>query len=315
MLHRLLALLGYLAARVDALTSPLLRALRLRISGVWLLVALLLVGAAVPSFMEAARRSPQGVTIDQITNRGLSALTSWVRLEGEVVTLRDDRATSAGYAVTSVLIADGKAIALHSSAPVERRSSITGQAANSPGIGQQIRELAPPGLLDGIEVSPNGLVLVDDVPPPESATPWWLVYLGLVVAAGLVVGRLVGYPVFGATSQRPAGALRAGESVPVGVEGELRRTGRASAVPFGAARVSAGDQRGELRLQIAPTEHVPEHELRLRRDMWTSFTPGRLYTIGEAMPALRVRSFALHGTISFGSVSDRDRSAALLDEG
>lgn len=314
MLHRLLALLGYLAARVDALTSPLLRGLRLRISGVWLLVALLLIGAAVPTFIEAARRSPQGVTIDQITNRSLSALTSWVRLEGEVVTLRDDRATSAGYAVTSVLIADGKAIALHSSVPVDGRPSITGQAANSPRIGQQISELAPPGLLDGIEVSPNGLLLVDDVPPPESATPWWLVYLASAVAAALIVGRVVGYPVFGATPPRRAEALRAGESLPVGVEGELRRTGRTSAVPFGAARVSAGDERGELRLQIAPTERVPAHEVRLRRDMWTSLTPGRLYTVGEAMPALQVRSFALHGTISFGSVADRDRSAALLDE-
>jgi len=216
MIHRVLALLGYLAARVDALLRPLLARFGIRISGVWLVALLLLLAAAVPTYFEAIRVSPQGVSIDQITDRSLSALTSWVRLDGRVVTVRDARGTTAGNSVTSVLIdAQGNGIMLNSKEPVDGRKNITGQAANSPGAGDILRGMAPPGLLDGVDVSPNGLVLVDDVPPPESTTPWWLIYALLILAAALIGGLLIGYPVFGPERPRSRQPLASGKTVRV----------------------------------------------------------------------------------------------------
>jgi hypothetical protein len=315
MLHRLLALLGFVAIRIDGwLRAPLAR-LGIRISGIWLIALVLLVAAAIPTYLEATRRSPQGVDIDQITQRSLSALTSWVRLEGRVVTLDDNRQAQAQYGVTSVLIDGDKAIMLSSSQPVEDREEITGQAANAPGAGDRVRSLAPPGLLDGIQVSPNGLVLVDDVPPPPSTTPWWAVYTALIVAGLLVIGLLVGYPVFGASRRSSrAPVLDSGERVPVGVSAELRRSGRTTSLPIGGAQLDRGERPGELVVHIPEAVDAPAHEVPIRPDMWTSVSTGSLYTVSAAVPAFQVRSFALHGIVSFSSALDRDRAAAVLTE-
>lgn len=313
MFYRLLAVLGFVAARLGSwLKAPLAR-LGIHFSGVWLVVLLLLIAAAIPTYLEASRVSPQGVSIDQITQRSLSALTSWVRLEGRVVTLEDNRSAQAQYGVTSVLIDGGKAIMLSSSEPVENREDITGQAANAPGAGDRLRSLAPPGLLDGVEVSPNGLVLVDDVPPPPSTTPWWLVYADLIVAAALVVGVVVGYPVFGETRPRSAAPLSGAESVPVGVSAELRRSGRTTSLPIGGASLGAGAAPASLLLHIPDSVDAPAHEVPIHRDMWTSVRTGSEYTASGSVPALEVRSFALHGIVSFASAADRDRAAAVLD--
>jgi hypothetical protein len=313
MIHRFLALLGFATAQINArLRGPLAR-LGVHVGGVWLMVVLLLIVAAVPTYLEASKVSPQGVSIDQITQRSLSALTSWVRLEGRVVTLSDNRSSQAQYGVTSVLIRDGKAIMLSSSQPVENRNDITGQAANAPGAGDRIRSLAPPGLLDGIDVSPNGLVLVDDVPPPPSTTPWWLVYADLAIAAGLVVGSAVGYPVFGAIGRRRRPPLASGEQVPVGVAAELRRSGRTATLPLGAASVGRGETAATLLLKIPDSIDAPAHDVSIHRDMWTSARAGSQHTVGASAPALEVRSFALHGVVTFASADDRDRAAAVLD--
>jgi hypothetical protein len=315
MIHRLLALLGFVATRIDGwLRAPLAR-LGIRISGIWLIALVLLVAAAIPTYFEATRRSPQGVGIDQITQRSLSALTSWVRLDGRVVTLDDNRTAQAQYGVTSVLIEGDKAIMLSSSQPVEDRDEITGQAANAPGAGDRIRSLAPPGLLDGIQVSPNGLVLVDDVPPPPSTTPWWAVYTALIVAGLLVIGLLVGYPVFGASRRSSRSrALGSGERVPVGVSAELRRSGRTTSLPIGGAQLDRGERPGELVVHIPEAVDAPAHEVPIHGDMWTSVTTGSLYTVSSAVPAFQVRSFALHGIVSFSSALDRDRAAAVLTD-
>jgi hypothetical protein len=314
MIHRFLALLGFAATRINAwLRAPLAR-LGLQLAGVWLVVLVLLIAAAIPSYFEAAKVSPQGVSIDQITQRSLSALTSWVRLEGKVVTLNDNRSAQAQYGVTSVLIRDGKAIMLSSSQPVEQRDDITGQAVNAPGSGDRIRSLASPGLLDGIGVSPNGLVLVDDVPPPPSTTPWWLIYADLALAAGLVIGTVVGYPVFGAARPRRVAPLRATEELPVGVVAELRRSGRTTSLPLGGASLGRGDTPATLLLKIPAAIEAAAHDVNIHRDMWTFARAGTEYTVGGSVPALEVRSFALHGIVSFASADDRDRAAAVLDE-
>ena len=315
MIHRVLALLGYLAASVDALLRPLLARFGIRISGVWLVALLLLLAAAVPTYFEAIRVSPQGVSIDQITDRSLSALTSWVRLDGRVVTVRDARSTTAGNSVTSVLIdAQGNGIMLNSKEPVDGRKNITGQAANSPGAGDILRGMAPPGLLDGVDVSPNGLVLVDDVPPPESTTPWWLIYALLILAAALIGGLLIGYPVFGPERPRSRQPLASGKTVRVGVDAELRRSGRTTTLGIGEARIGRGETPGELLLAIPEAVAAPAHEVPIRRDMWTSVTIGSLHTVGRAVPAFQVRSFALHGIVSFASSAERDQAAAVLNE-
>ncbi len=318
MLHRLLAFLGLAAARIDGWLRPPLRRVGIHVSGVWLVVALLLLGAAVPTYFEAVRVSPQGVGIDQITNRSLSALTSWVRLEGRVATVRDERSATAGNSVTSVLIDDQhRGIMLSSTMPVEGRKVITGQAANSPRAGDTLRSWAPPGLLDGVEVSPNGLVIVDDVPPAPSTTPWWIIYAAVIVAAALVIGLAVGYPVFGIDRPRTQGLrpLSGGQTVPVGLDAELRRSGRKTELGIGRARIGSGRQPGELLLAIPQAVDAPAHDVRIRRDMWTSVSIGRLYSVRGGVPAFQVRSFALHGIVSFASVAERDRAAGVLAEG
>lgn len=310
MLHRLLAVLGFASTRLDALLRPLTRRGSYEISATWLIVVLLLVAAAIPTYAEASRAGPQAVGIDQVSNGSLPGLVSWVRLKGRVVTLRDDRATVAGYAVTSVLISSGQAIMLSSTQPVAARTSITGQAALATGSGHVVESLAPPGLLDGISVSPAGLIQVDDVSPPESAMNWLPVWLALIAALCLAVGWKAGYPVFAdLRRRRGARALRSGESVPVGVEAELRRSGRTTALGRGQGRLerdASSDHQLALRLPGAA------NVVAIRHDMWTAVHVGTLYTVCGAIPALQVRSFALHGAITFERSADRDRAAAVL---
>ena len=310
MLHRALAILGFASMRLDGALRPLTRRLGPEVSASWLVVALLLAAAAVPTYAEAARVSPQGASIEQVSSGSLSAAVNWVRLDGRVVTLRDDRARVAGYAVTSVLINSGQAIMLSSSQPVAGRPSITGRAMLAPGSGDLVRSLAPPGLLDGVRVSPAGFVQVDDVQPPASTINWLPVWLALLVALALAIGAMAGYPIFAELRrQRAARALRAGESVAVGVQVELRRSGVVTRVEQGQARLErdpGGDHALALRLPGSAAG------VAVRRDMWTAVQVGTLSTVQGWMPALQVRSFALYGTITFNRGEDRDRAAAIL---
>lgn len=310
MLHRVLAVLGFASARVDVALRPLTRRLGDELSATWLVVVLLLIGAAIPTYAEASRVGPQTVSVDQIANGSLSGLVSWVRIRGRVVTLRDERATVAGYAVTSVLISSGQAIMLSSSQPIAGRTSITGQATLAAGSGHLIQSLAPPGVLDGVRVSPSGLVQVDDVSQPESTVNWVPVWLALIAALCLAIGWKTGYPVFADLHRRRgARSLRSGESVPVGVEVELRRSGRITALDQGQARLERDPHSDH---QLALWLPGAESGVALRHDMWTAVHVGTLYTIARAIPALQVRSFAMYGSITFNRSDDRDRAAAVL---
>jgi len=309
-LHRGLALLGFASTRLDSATRPVTRRLGPEVSASWLVVGLLLVAAAVPTYAEASRVSPQGASIEQVSNGSLSAAVNWVRLDGRVVTLRDERARVAGYAVTSVLISSGQAIMLSSSQPVAGRTSITGRAMLAPGSGDLVRSLAPPGLLDGVHVSPAGFVQVDEVALPASTINWLPVWLALIVALALAVGAKTGYPVFAELRRRRAArALRSGESVAVGVEVELRRSGVITTVARGRARLEhdpQGDRQLVLRLPGAAAD------VAVSRDMWTAVHVGTLSTVRGSVPALQVRSFALYGSITFSRGEDRDRAAAVV---
>jgi len=309
-LHRGLALLGFASTRLDSATRLVTRRLGPEVSASWLVVGLLLVAAAVPTYAEASRVSPQGASIEQVSNGSLSAAVNWVRLDGRVLTLRDDRARVAGYAVTSVLISSGQAIMLSSSQPVAGRTSITGRAMLAPGSGDLVSSLAPPGLLDGVRVSPAGFVQVDDVQPAASTINWLPVWLALLVALALAIGAIAGYPTFAELRRRrSARALRPGESVAVGVEVELRRSGMLTRVAQGQARLER-DARGDHALALLLPGAAAG--VAVRRDMWTAVQVGTLSTVQGWVPALQVRSFVLYGTITFSRAEDRDRAAAIL---
>ncbi len=314
MLHRFLALLGFAAARIDEWLRPVMTRIGLHASGVWAVVLLLLVAAAVPAFGEASRVSPQEVRVPELES-GLSALVTSVRVRGRVVTLRDDRTSQAGYAVTSVLLdGEGHALLLGSRRPIEDRRSVTGAPERVPGSGDVVRRLAPAGLLDGVRVAENVQVLVDDVPFPESTMNWLPVWLCVILCAGLLIGRRVGYPVFAAARRTPSVTpLRDGEWLPVRVHGELKRTGRVLTIAPEHARLGRSPQ-GRVELLLETDADGRRETFAIRRDMWSSVTRGTLSWARGSRPALQVRSFVLHGTIELGSGEARDRASAVLDE-
>jgi len=292
----------------------------IRFGGVWVVVSVLLLAAAIPASIEASERQPLGQRVDDLRD-GFSALSGWVRMTGEITTLTSPTAVAGGQQVQSLLVEpSGDAILLLANRELDELTEITGQVSNSANAADTARRVGGPRFPVGdLEVIDRYVITVDDPIVPADRQTWAPVWVALGVAAVLVVGRRVGYPVVRLRPDAPPPAgprpLAVGEPMDVRPLEPQEETGPSLAAPWGrlerVPRHRHTDPYFELRI---PGQERP---IQFRRHRWSRATPGTLWTIRERVPVVHLHDWGIEVVLALRSEADRDRllaSFALDDE-
>jgi hypothetical protein len=316
MFGRFLAICGWLAMKVRRpFTGPLSS---LRRWAPYVVAGLLLILAAAPIVAPMFQAQPQDVTIQQILDGGVTESSRWVRLQGRVVPLTEAPADEPGSYGLFVDAADTlQAIVVRSGGQITRAAStaITGHLAGAIVAVEEDLPLeatvfgAPPAII------PNLVVQLDEAALPERIVLWPLSILPLLLAAVLVVGAAVGYPVFRPTSEVDvvSSPLAPGERVPAAFAGRLGPMVRDLADP-GAALivVRPGPSGNVLTAQPLSDDERPAPPPVPIGGGWSRGRIGWVYTVSEAVPALRLRAESIDATLLFAKTGERDRVAGLI---
>lgn len=277
--------------------------------GVALVVVTLLTAAAIPAVLEASERQPIGQRVDDLRD-GVSSLTNWVRMFGEITTLTSPEAVAGGQQVQSLLVEpSGDAILLLSHRELDELDEITGTVSSSATAGTTARRVGGERFPAGdLEVIDRYVITVDDPIVPAGAQVW----IALGVAALLVVGRWVGYPLIWLRRNAPApvGArpLAIGEAIEVRPIDPEEETGPALRAGWGRLeRVPRERDTDPYFILHEPGETRP---VEFRRHRWSRATPGRLWTIRDRMPAVHLHDWGLEVVLGMRSERDRDRLLA-----
>jgi hypothetical protein len=305
-----LAAIPYAVMQLD---RGLRRALR-GFGSVPLLIFVLLVAATIPPVIEGSEQQPLQQSVDDLRD-GVSGLTGWVRMRGEVTTLSPPRDIERGFEVRSLLVEpSGDAVLLLSQDPVDHLTEITGRASQSGTAGDTARGIGGPRFPAGeIDVIDRYLVRVDDpVVPPENRS-WWLVWSLLGAAVLLFIGYRVGYPI---VRVRRDEAVVAEGARPLEVDEEM------------AVRLLEPQEetRPGLRAPWARLRRLPRNdpadpyfELRVegqarpilfKRHRWSRAMPGTITTVRERAPIVHLHDWAIEVVLALRSEADRDRLLA-----
>ena len=316
MFGRFLAICGWLAMKVRRpFTGPLSS---LRRWAPYVVAGLLLVLAAAPIVVPMFQAQPQDVTIQQILDGGVTEPSRWVRLQGRVVPLTEAPTDQPGRYGLFVDAADTlQAIVVRSGGQITRAPStpITGHLAGAVVAVEEDLPLeatvfgAPPAIV------PNLVVQLDEAALPERVVLWPLSILPLLLAVVLVIGAVVGYPVFRRTSEVDvvSSPLAPGERVPAAFAGRLGPMVRELADP-GAALivVRPGPSGNVLTAQPLSDDERPAPPPVPIGGGWSRGRIGWVYTVSEAVPALRLRAESIDATLLFAKTGERDRVAGLI---
>jgi len=164
-------------------------------------------------------------------------------------------------------------------------------------------------------IVPNLVVQLDESALPERSVLWPLSLLPLLLAAVLVVGAVVGYPVFRRTSEVDvvSSPLAPGERVPAAFAGRLGPTVRDLADPGAALLVVRPGPAGNvLTAQPLSDDDGPAPAPVPIGGGWSRGRIGWVYTVSEAVPALRLRAESIDATLLFAKTGERDRVAGLV---
>ena len=308
---RALAACGWLSWQVGRRFGSR-RAVALGLAGV------LLVLAALPIVIPMLDPQPQDVTVQQIMDGGVTESTGWVRLRGRIVPLTESPTGRRGaYALFVDKANPLRAIAVRADARSRPATFtvITGHVVEETVLVEEELPLeatvfgAPP------QIAVDRLVELDAVAKSERVTWGPLSIAPLVLATVLVIGAVVGYPIFRPTSEVDvlSTPLGPGERLPAAWGGRLGPHTRDLADPgAGLLVVRQGPKGSVLTAQPLPDDAGPAPQPVPIGGGWSSGRVGWVYTAREAVPALTVRTDAIHATFLFARTGERDRVAALI---
>jgi hypothetical protein len=316
MFGRFLAICGWLAMKVRRPFTGPVAALR-----PWapiVIAGLLIVLAIVPIVVPMVQAQPEDVTVQQILDGAVAEPSGWVRLLGRVVPLTEPAVGEPGRYGLFVDAADTlQAIVVRSGGPITHADStaITGHLTGAIVAVEEDLPLeatvfgAPPAIVQ------NLLVQLDDVEMPARVVLWPISILPLVLAVILVIGAAVGYPVFRRTSEVDvvSSPLAPGERVPAAFAGRLGPEVRDLADP-GALLivVRPGPNGNVLTAQPLSDDERPAPPPVRIGGGWARGRIGWVYTVSEAVPALRLRADVIDATLLFAKTGERDRVAGLI---
>ena len=310
---RLLAICGWLAWQ---LRRPLPRlGAAVPIAAAVVLVIL----AALPIVIPQLDPQPEDVTVQEVIDGLVTEPAGWVRLQAHVIVPLSDAPTEerGRYGVLVDETDELQAIVIRSDEPITSAEStaVTGHLAEaSVAVDEEIPIEAtvagtPP------EIVPDRLLELDPVPKLVRVVLWPLSILPLLLAAVLVIGAKVGYPVFRATTEIDVltGPLGPGERLPAAYGGRIGPNVRDLADPGGALLLVRRGPKGNLLTAqpLADDGGVAPAPVTIGGS-WTSGRLGYVHTVSETVAALVIRSELVDATFLFARRTERDRVAALI---
>lgn len=282
------------------------------------LAVVLVVLAALPIVLPFFEPQPEDATVQQIFDDTVSQSDGWVRLRGRISPLRESPTGEDG---TFALLVDAvnplRAVVVENSEELEAQESatVTGTLlARGVSVEEEIPIEAtvagtPP------RIAPISVVVLDAIPAPPRSIPWLLAILPIGVAAVLVIGWRVGYPIF-----RPAfdidvlaSPLAPGERIPSAYGGRIGPNRADLADPAGVLLLVRRGTRGNLLTAQPLTDgDGPSPAPVTIGGSWSTGAIGTVHTVRERVPALHVRSELVDATFLFARMAERDRVAALV---
>jgi hypothetical protein len=288
-----LAASGRLAAAVERRAGPL---------GMWLIVLGLVAISAVWVYLIGSSQRPTDLSFDDIRFDRIPAMTSWVRVEGD---LRPYPNSDSLYQLHD-LHDDALYLIVISDAPLALGPQVmTGQISAGEATTGNIGSLDP------------------DIPPvPKQNEPFAIILLPAAIGGMIVLGRRIGYPIVRRErrGRHLHGApLAPGEAIPA------RRSGRigSTVVPDAAAidctvGVRRGDEVHEIVLTDAMPDRAaapdratpPEHVIRVRRSV--PVTRLRVCRTSGCIPGVRVHAQTADLMLLIPDRAQRDRLLTTL---
>jgi len=280
--------------------------------GVPLLIVLLLASASVPLIIEGSRQQPISESIDGLRD-GVSGLSSWVRMDGRIVTLTSPDNVARGQQVQSLLIeSTGDAIVLTSDRVLDNLREVTGRVNNSANMAETASSIGGDRFPDEeLDVIDRYVLTVDDPIVPPDDRNWLPVWILGVAAAVLLIGHWMGYPV---VRLRPAlepyrvRPLAVSEALALrAIEPELEDGTRLRAPRAELRRL---ERRGpdDPWFSLTTTDH--DRTLAFRRHRWSSASSGRLWTVTESAPVVQLRDWGIEVLLALDSEADRQQLLA-----
>ena len=310
---RLLAICGWLAWQLRRPLPRLGAAVPIAVA------VLLVILAALPIVIPQLDPQPEDVTVQQVIDGVVTEPSGWVRVQAHVIVPLSDAPTE-GRGRYGLLVDETdelQAIVIRSDEPIAPAEStaVSGHLADaSVAVDEEIPIEAtvagtPP------EIVPDRLLELDPVPKPVRVVLWPLSILPVLLAAVLVIGAKVGYPVFRATTEIDVltGPLGPGERLPAAYGGRIGPNVRDLADPGGALLLVRRGPKGNLLTAqpLADDGGVAPAPVTIGGS-WTSGRLGYVHTVSETVAALVIRSELVDATFLFARRTERDRVAALI---
>lgn len=310
---RLLAICGWLAWQVRRPLRQLGTALPIAVA------VLLVIVAALPIVIPQLDPQPQDATVQEVVDGAVTEPAGWIRLQAHVIVPLSEAPTDerGRYGLLVDETDELRAIVLRSEQPItaDESTAITGHLAEATVVVEEDLPIEATVAGTPPTVVPDRLLELDPTPKPVRVVLWPLSIPPLLLAAMLVVGSRVGYPVFRTTSEIDVltGPLGPGERLPAAYGGRIGPNVRALADPGGALLLVRRGPKGNLLTAqpLADDGGVAPAPVTIGGS-WTSGRIGYVYTLSETVAALLIRSELVDATFLFARRAERDRVAALI---
>ncbi|HET6650050.1 MAG TPA: hypothetical protein VFH79_07855 [Candidatus Limnocylindria bacterium] len=310
---RLLAICGWLAWQVRRPLRQLGTALPIAVA------VLLVIVAALPIVIPQLDPQPQDATVQEVVDGAVTEPAGWIRLQAHVIVPLSEAPTDerGRYGLLVDETDELRAIVLRSEQPItaDESTAITGHLAEATVVVEEDLPIEATVAGTPPTVVPDRLLELDPTPKPVRVVLWPLSIPPLLLAAMLVVGSRVGYPVFRPTSEIDVltGPLGPGERLPAAYGGRIGPNVRALADPGGALLLVRRGPKGNLLTAqpLADDGGVAPAPVTIGGS-WTSGRIGYVYTLSETVAALLIRSELVDATFLFARRAERDRVAALI---
>lgn len=310
---RLLAICGWLAWQVRRPLRQLGTALPIAVA------VLLVIVAALPIVIPQLDPQPQDATVQEVVDGAVTEPAGWIRLQAHVIVPLSEAPTDerGRYGLLVDETDELRAIVLRSEQPItaDESTAITGHLAEATVVVEEDLPIEATVAGTPPTVVPDRLLELDPTPKPVRVVLWPLSIPPLLLAAMLVVGSRVGYPVFRTTSEIDVltGPLGPGERLPAAYGGRIGPNVRALADPGGALLLVRRGPKGNLLTAqpLADDGGVAPAPVTIGGS-WTSGRIGYVYTVSETVAALLIRSELVDATFLFARRAERDRVAALI---
>lgn len=310
---RLLAICGWLAWQVRRPLRQLGTALPIAVA------VLLVIVAALPIVIPQLDPQPQDATVQEVVDGAVTEPAGWIRLQAHVIVPLSEAPTDerGRYGLLVDETDELRAIVLRSEQPItaDESTAITGHLAEATVVVEEDLPIEATVAGTPPTIVPDRLLELDPTPKPVRVVLWPLSIPPLLLAAMLVVGSRVGYPVFRPTSEIDVltGPLGPGERLPAAYGGRIGPNIRALADPGGALLLVRRGPKGNLLTAqpLADDGGVAPAPVTIGGS-WTSGRIGYVYTLSETVAALLIRSELVDATFLFARRAERDRVAALI---